>query len=108
LIFFPRCLWIITADFHQHPGKKQSHLGIIGGLASNSIPYPAIRQLPDTIRVAAPDLIRGLKLNQTRQRITGKLAKQASLGFGSFIFQVYFFPLVLILLFSEYLSQISA
>jgi hypothetical protein len=77
-------------------------------LARNRIPCAAIGQFPDSVRVALPNLIRGLKFDQTPQRITGKLAKQASLGSGSFIFQVYFFPLVLILLFSEYVSQIIA
>jgi len=33
------------------------------------------------IYVIVQNLIRGLKLNQTPQCITGKLAKQASLGF---------------------------
>ena len=70
-------------------------------LTGNSISCTDIRQHLDTIMVVALDLIQGLKLKQTSQCINGNWARQASLGYGSFSFQVYVIPLVLFLQFRQ-------
>ena len=75
----------MRTGFHEHPGEENSHLGIVSRLTGNGIPYASIHHLTDTIRISLQDLIRGLKLNQTPQCITGHLAKQVSLGKSQFL-----------------------
>ena len=75
----PGCFAIIASLLDQGARQHQGHLRIVSRLAGDRIPSAAVGEFADAIGVRPPNLLRGLKLYQAAQRVTGKLAEQAAL-----------------------------
>ena len=67
---------------HQNACQRQSQFGIVRRLSGNRVPGAPVGKIPDTIGVLSTNLIGGVELDKTAERVPCQLAKQASLSPG--------------------------
>jgi len=62
------------------PRQRQRQLRVVGGLAGQDVPLPAVGQVAKPLRVSAGDLRRALELHPGAQVVAGDLPQEAPLS----------------------------